>query len=454
MASVRNTVLFDAFDANAESFDSYLERLQAYFQAMEIGQCDADATAAVREAADKKKVVHLISCIGRETYGTLRDLCLPNRPMDKKFDELCQCLGNHFKPKKLEIAETYRFHQCVQQLDESISVYSARLRRMAATCNFGDNLTRALRDQFVTGIRYAETRKKLLGKDNSFDEVMKIALADEAAVRETSQLASSVNSVQSRVHKVQKTVAKGRQQPVFQKPVFQNSANSTHPKNSLPGHSHQFTGYICRSCGKGNHRRADCRFRDATCHRCSRKGHISSVCQSLSTRGTVHNIDQFENVDEDTPNVPEVSDQLFTVNEQSEPVCYSPTGRGVEIQLTIENQDAVFQLDTGCGRSIVPKNFYDKYLSHLFLQPTDVVLETYTKEILRPLGTVNVEVVYEQVTYKLPLLVTECGNCPLFGRNWLNVIKLNWPSLLANVHSVSSMSADSASVAATSINRF
>jgi len=64
---------------------------------------------------------------------------------------------------------------------------------MAATCNFGDNLNCALGDQFVAG---ADTRRKLLGKDNSFDDVVKIALADEVAATEVSHVgASSVNYV-------------------------------------------------------------------------------------------------------------------------------------------------------------------------------------------------------------------------------------------------------------------
>ena len=102
MATARYS--FDTFDANAETFDSYLERLQAYFQAMDID--DPDAGAEVHAAADKKKTSYLILCVGRFTYGILRDLCMPHKPSDKTFDELCVLLANHFKPKKLEIAET------------------------------------------------------------------------------------------------------------------------------------------------------------------------------------------------------------------------------------------------------------------------------------------------------------------------------------------------------------
>ena len=56
----------------------------------------------------------------------------------------------------------YRFYRCVQEENESVSAYSAQLRRYASTCNFGEFLNRSLRDQFICGIRNSATRKKLL----------------------------------------------------------------------------------------------------------------------------------------------------------------------------------------------------------------------------------------------------------------------------------------------------
>ena len=60
--------------------------------------------------------------------------------MDRSFSELCHKLKDHFKPKRLEVAKTYRCHRCIQEESESISDYSARLRRYASTCNFGEFL--------------------------------------------------------------------------------------------------------------------------------------------------------------------------------------------------------------------------------------------------------------------------------------------------------------------------
>ena len=105
---------------------------------------------------------------------------------DKSLTEICQLLQTHYKPKNLEVAGTYKFHSCIQTDVESIAEYSARLRRLAADCNFGTFLQRALRDHFVSGIRDENTKKKLLSQDSlTFEDAMKVSIADEAARRET-----------------------------------------------------------------------------------------------------------------------------------------------------------------------------------------------------------------------------------------------------------------------------
>ena len=96
--------------------------------------------------------------------------------------------------KTIQVTETLKFNQCKQTEREPVSVFRARLSRLASSCDFGVNLQRRLRDQLVSGIRSAETRKKLLQKDQDYNYALAIALADEAACREACQLNSSSSS--------------------------------------------------------------------------------------------------------------------------------------------------------------------------------------------------------------------------------------------------------------------
>jgi hypothetical protein len=50
----------------------------------------------------------------KSTYSTLKDLCLPDLPAEKSYEEIPTILKGFYKPKVLEVAETYRFHQAVE----------------------------------------------------------------------------------------------------------------------------------------------------------------------------------------------------------------------------------------------------------------------------------------------------------------------------------------------------
>ena len=135
------------FDPSSESFKAYLERLDLFFVANDIGKCADDASAAVVRAANQKKVAMMISVIGhgKKTHSTLRDLCSPENPKEKTLEALSDVLQQHFAPKRLEVAKSYRFYRCCQEENESVLVYSARLRHLAATCNFGEFMNCSLR---------------------------------------------------------------------------------------------------------------------------------------------------------------------------------------------------------------------------------------------------------------------------------------------------------------------
>ena len=388
-------------------FTAYLERLEQYFIANSIGQCPADATQEVLAAADKKKVAVFISVIGKKSYATLRDLCSPDSPNDKSFSELCEMLRTHYKPKRLVVAETYRFHRCIQEENENVSDYSARLRHYASTCDFGQFLNRSLRDQ--CGIRNSATRKKLLNEDRTFQDVLKVAIADEVASKETLAFQNNTKPVNESVHAV------GRNQIPDK---FSNSRNTSNSNNLRPPlRTAQKFSYACYSCGGTEHSRAQCRFRNVVCSRCKRTGHIARVCK----RGNMQNNFVEQKLSSDDVFLEE---ELFTVFDVN-----SLYKSEISVPLKIENQECSLQLYTGCALSLAPQTFYEQFCSHIPLKPTAVRLSTYTGEKIQPLGQINVNVTYAGTRHSLPLLVVPQGSGVLFGRNWLRCIKLDWNNL-------------------------
>lgn len=118
----------EEFNSNQTNIARYLERLEQYFEANDVPPDSEES---------RKRRAILISVIGARTYDVLSDLCSPNSPSAKTYDELSTILKSHYAPKKLVIAERYRFHNCVQKDGESVATFVANLKRLASTCNFG-----------------------------------------------------------------------------------------------------------------------------------------------------------------------------------------------------------------------------------------------------------------------------------------------------------------------------
>ena len=152
-------------------------------------------------------------------------------------------------------------------------VYSARLRHLASTCNFGEFLSHSLRDQFVCGIRNPATQKKLLSEDRTFQQALQVAVADEIAAKETLQ-------VQQQLPQLVNSVAK--EFPAIPSPSRGDSRTKSTSRTSprqASSTSQQATSFACFSCGNSDHVRCKCKFRNAVCRSCNLRGHIARVCK-------------------------------------------------------------------------------------------------------------------------------------------------------------------------------
>ena len=158
----------EEFHTTTGNIERYLERLEQYFEANGV---------AVDDDTSHKRRATLISVRGAKAYDVLSDLCSPASPSAKTYSELSTILKSHFAPKRLVIAERYRFHSCNQAPGETVSTFVANLKRLAATCNFGTHLNEALRDRFICGIHSEQTKRKLLTADYTFEQALKLALS-------------------------------------------------------------------------------------------------------------------------------------------------------------------------------------------------------------------------------------------------------------------------------------
>ena len=93
------------------------------------------------------------------------------------------------------------------------------------------------------------------------------------------------------------------------------------------------------------------------------------------------------------------------------------------VWVRIEDVKLRMKVDTGAAVSVVSSKTWEKLQLKVPLCKSDVILKTYTNEIMKVIGEAELNVTYEHDKHLL-------RNGPsLVGRDWLGKIRLNWKSL-------------------------
>ena len=376
----------NAFEPTEENISTYLERVSLFF--------DANGVPA------DKKVSTLLTVIGPGNYGIIRSLVAPALPKEKSYDQLVAVLVNHFQPKPLVIAERYRFYQRCQAPGETVQDFVADLRRLAITCDFGEFLDQALRDRFVCGLKSEQIQKVLLAEDGlTIDRALELAQAKEAAARDAKNFKGSTAPAVAVVHQL---------------------------PSSDRGPSRGAGGKPCYRCARNGHAPKDCKFRQASCHKCGGVGHIAPACKSkrrANAKGNVCGTKYVESAElSEKPEENLVTFALSVADKSSD---------SIHIDLLIAGKPLTMELDTGAAVSLISEKAFREMFPKRKLHKSKQVLRTYTAELLSIAGEVTVEVQYGQQSEKLPLVVVKGSGPALFGRNWLQRIKLNWKAIAA-----------------------
>ena len=74
---------------------------------------------------------------------------------------------------------------------------------------------------------------------------------------------------------------------------------------------------------------------------------------------------------------------------------------------------------------------YNKLSAKLELKSTKAILSTYTGEEIPVSGEVMVPVKYQNQQHHLPAMVVKSSGPNLLGRDWIQVIKLNWNNVFS-----------------------
>jgi len=90
--------------------------------------------------------------------------------------------------------------------------------------------------------------------------------------------------------------------------------------------------------------------------------------------------------------------------------------------LSIENKDLKFEIDTGDVHSVISKQLYHTSFNNIILLPNDISLRDYVGNDISPTGKIIVNAKYLIKSFKMCIYVIKNGGPPLIGRNDLQNI--------------------------------
>ncbi|XP_046737570.1 uncharacterized protein K02A2.6-like [Diprion similis] len=398
------------FNKNKDSWDEYTERMELYFIMKKITE-------------DNLKVAHLLTMAGADTYRLIRELTLPDKPKDKKYDDIIKLVENHLCPKKSAKVERSLFRKTYQRSGESVADFVARLREKSIKCDFGTTLKDNLCEQIAAGIQDHDTKIALYSEtDLTYEKAMEIATAREAAVKNAAATSRPQHN-----------------QPVNHMRDQQRSSPSGSKYNK---NANEKKIKRCYCCGSVNdHYTRDCKYRDKTCNYCKKVGHLEKACINKHGKNNIfnsnkksHNNDKkVQLLQNDSESEAETSDndsdfhmidfKRMPTSSNMNKIVAEPLSEKIFVQDVLIGME----IDTGTYVSAISEFDQKKFFPNLKLKKCDLMLTCYGGIPLQPIGKLNsLKVTWRDNTKTLDLYIMKGKGPILLGRQWLAAFDL-WP---------------------------
>lgn len=382
-------VKIDAFDSSKISLELWLSLLEAHFAHLGITE-------------ESKKKNGLLVSVGTETYSVLGNLCAPDLPHTKSYDALVSALKGHYDVKPSYHRSLLAFQQRTKRTGETLNVLFADLKALAKDCNFGVQFDPRVRDQLFMAVEHEIYFPNLVAENLDLQKM-------------------TSSKIFERILNLEKAFVSERSEPSLGK------AMSVKPQK-----------YRCRHCGFP-HDSSQCRFKDLTCDRCQKKGHLKRVCTAVKRGGSGENKGKVQAKSDSG------KDRSGSYKSRSQPRCVKsvddPEGsvsseegesnlasvkehirvvKAEEYFFRVNGRQVPFEIDSGASVSTLSRHWAK--LLELKVEPSSKRLNAYDNSTIQVLGKTDAPVCYNGCESSQCFYVVDSLNNNLCGKDLMDKV--------------------------------
>ncbi|XP_026546854.1 uncharacterized protein K02A2.6-like, partial [Notechis scutatus] len=351
------------------------EKLKRLFTAEPVlKHPDMDAPFVVQ--ADKKRAVFLTHC-GPAVFKMVKALAKPLDVKAMDWTDLEPLLRSHYAPAVPTLIRRHDFYRRDQKEGESISDFVADLRDLGGMCGFTD-MDEALRDATA-----AEATRK------SAARMRQASTADRLA---TTEAAPAPKKHAEASHQATTTTHHGDLDSLTDTEDDEEEIHRLQAEWDRRERRGRKSGFQCAGC-RGDHPRSECRFLDAICRHCDKRGHIARV----------------------------------------------------HVEVGIEDRPCKMEVDSGSYLSMVAWREIKRLVSTIHrreLESQKLILKDYQRNRIPVVGSGHFKITFKRCTEILPLTIVDKDRPSLLGLQWFaplgievtgtnHIAKADWEEQLA-----------------------
>lgn len=418
---------FDIFEIN-DDFIIFHERLELWFTVNKVTDLELKAN-------------HLLSFLSNNAYKLLKIVCAPAELKSKKYDELVAALKTQFVRKTIIFKERKKFYGAQQNEGENVLEFYNRVKSLAITCNFGENIDKVLMDKFVVGLLPGPVFERVCDDSSAttIEKCLEIAQSRE------------INTEAVSCHKIQQRFGRYRQQQ--QQKHFEPHGQQQQQRQYIDKHGQQQqqqqkSKATCNACGLAGHIFSSCKYKKYKCRKCNRIGHLAKMCvrakrfsnHCVEVEQHVTTSANNDNQNGEDGNIQDDDLRLFSmeVDPNSEnfnikndfnsdcKLVSDNVGRLYTTTICTNGQMIQYEIDTGSAISAIPFSCFEKYFPDQQLLTYQNELRAYDGTVINTKGYFNAKIMFAGKIFFIDFVVVNNGCRPLIGRDALRILNFKF----------------------------